>query len=217
MNDVVRCLGMPLRSRNHLRASAAMVVAILMIALLGLASSSAQANDSCNCQANVTRTVTFCIDGTNYTANVDFCEVNNPNPAQGQCNPAVQDRKSTLRKICFIGAQPTGVTDADIIGYLLCHIQSTGCNRPPDPPNPYGFTVANNNRFCWEIKVPKCTMRENGCIVPCGECYYCIHAFEWIREGLGQCRFTHVVCDGPNCTSENCLQNDGCPSVKCCN
>jgi hypothetical protein len=215
MNHVLQCLGMTLRSRKHLSASSAMVVAILTIALLGLASSSAQANDSCNCQSNVTRTVTFCIDGTNYTANVDFCEVNYtaPLPA-GDCNPAPQDRKSTLRKICFVGAQPIGYTDAEIIGYLLCHVQSTACNLPP--PNPYGFFVLNNGVFCWEIKVAKCTMRDNGCIVPCGDCKYCIHAFDWIRGGGTCVPRLYKVCDGPDCDNSNCTENDGCPSLLCC-
>ena len=214
MNDVVRCLGMPLRSRNHLRASAAMVVAILTIALLGLASSSAQANDSCNCQANVTRTVTFCIDGTNYTANVDFCEVNYNPPTAGDCSSLLQDRKSTLRKICFTGTQPAGYTDAQIIGYLLCHIYSTGCNVP----NEFGFVVPGPpvSRYCWEIKVPKCTMRDNGCIVPCGDCKYCIHAFDWFRAG-GTCNpRLRIICDGPDCDNSNCTENNGCPSLHCC-
>jgi hypothetical protein len=215
MNEVKRCLGMPIRRRQHLRASAAMVVAILTTALLGLASSSAKANDSCNCQANVTRTVTFCIDGTNYTANVDFCEVNYtaPLPA-GDCNSAPQDRKSTLRKICFVGAQPIGYTDAEVIGYILCHVQSTACNLPP--PNPYGFFVPNNGVFCWEIKVPKCTMRDNGCIVPCGDCKYCIHAFQWDRVG-GTCSLTgYWKCNGSDCDGQNCTENEGCPLLNCC-
>jgi hypothetical protein len=214
MNDVLRCLAMPIRRRQHLRASAAMVVAILTTALLGLASSSVKANDSCNCQANVTRTVTFCIDGTNFTANVDFCEVEPPNPAGGDCNRRAQDRKSTLRKICFVGAQPIGYTDAEVIGYLLCHVRSTACNIPP--PNPYGFFVPNNGIYCWEIKVPKCTMRDNGCIVPCGDCKYCIHAFEWERAGGNCVNHYYNVCDGPDCDGSNCTQNLGCPSLLCC-
>jgi len=214
MNDVFRCLAMPIRRRQHLRAAAAMVVAILTTALLGLASSSAKANDSCNCQANVTRTVTFCIDGTNYTANVDFCEVENPIPAAGVCNPLDQDRKSTLRKICFVGTQPIGYSDAQIIGYLLCHILNTACGVP----NEFGFVVPGppRRRYCWEIKVPKCTMRDNGCIVPCGDCKYCIHAFEWTRSG-GVCAPTiQIFCDGPDCDNQNCTQNDGCPVLNCC-
>jgi len=215
VNDVLRCLGMPIRRRQHFRASAAMVVAILTTALLGLASSSAKANDSCNCQANVTRTVTFCIDGTNYTANVDFCEVDYTPPVLGDCNTTLgQDRKSTLRKICFVGTQPIGYTDAAIIGYLLCHIKNSAC----DVPNEFGFVVPGPpvTRYCWEIKVPKCTMRENGCIVPCGDCKYCIWAFEWRRVG-GVCSNTiSTRCDGPDCTNQSCTENEGCPRLNCC-
>lgn len=215
MDHVVPCSGMSIRICIHLRSSAAMVVAILTVALLGLAPSSALANDSCNCQANVTRTVTYCIDGTNYTANVDFCEVNYSPPVLGDCSTTLlQDRKSTLRRICFVGAQPIGYTDAQIMGYLLCHIRLTACNVP----NEFGFVVPGPpvRRYCWEIKVPKCTMRANGCIVPCEDCRYSIWAFEWQRAG-GNCANTiSIRCDGPNCNGQNCTENEGCPAIQCC-
>lgn len=219
MQYVYRCLGSTFTSANTTtngraaRRCTATIVVAMMMALLGLSTTEVRANDSCNCQANVTRTVTFCIDGTNYTADVSFCEVNYaaPYPA-GECNTLGQNRKSTLRKICFTGTQPTGYTDAQIIGYLLCHIKSTGC----DSPSPYGFTVLNNSRYCWEIKVPKCTMRENGCIVPCGDCKYCIWPFQWDRVGGVCSAFTYQPCNGPDCVGTGCTQNDGCPTLLCC-
>lgn len=224
MQYVNRCLGTTFTStstttssRATIRCTATIMVAMMMLALLGLSTTEVRANDSCNCQANVTRNVTFCIGGTNYTANVSFCEVDYapPYPA-GACNTLGQNRKSTLRKICFTGTQPTGYTDAQIIGYLLCHIQSTACNTPPDPPNPYGFTVPNNGVYCWEIKVPKCTMRDNGCIVPCGDCKYCIWPFQWTRAG-GVCVAANFQpCNGPDCVGTGCTQNDGCPGLLCC-
>lgn len=221
MRCVNRCLSATFtstatNSRATIRCTATIMVTMMMMALLGLSATEVRANDSCNCQSNATRNVTFCIDGTNYTADVSFCELNFTAPLPlGDCSTTLrQDRKSTLRKICFIGAQPIGYTDAQIIGYLLCHILNTACNVP----NEFGFIVPGPpvGVYCWEIKVPKCTMRDNGCIVPCGDCKYCIHAFDWVKSG-GVCTpRLHKVCNGPDCLGTGCNQNDGCPELLCC-
>jgi hypothetical protein len=221
MNEVKRCLAMPIRRRQHLRASAAMVVAILILALWGAGSTTMRADDdACTCTVNKTYNVDVCIDGTTYNLDASFCETNYPlnNLPMGDClTGRGMNRKSTLRKICFTGTPPSGYTDAQIIGYLLCHIKTTACNTPASP---YGFAVPAPplSFYCWEIKVPKCTARDNGCIVPCSECLFCIHAYAWERTS-GSCGLDISRRCNPaaQCIGTNCTENGDCPFETCCN
>ncbi len=220
MNHVLRCLGMPVRNQKRIRASAAMVVAMLTMMLWGTSPTTMRADDdACTCTVNKTYNVDVCIDGTTYNLDASFCETNYPlnNLPMGDCETSNGiNRKSTLRKICFTGTPPTGVSDYAIISHLLCHIQATGCATPNSP---YGFTVPGPpvSLYCWEIKVPKCTARDNGCIVPCSDCKFCIHAFTWQRTSGGCGLLRHRTCNGPNCDGTSCYENDGCPVISCCN
>jgi hypothetical protein len=171
-------------------------------------------DSACTCQVNKTYNVDLCIGGTNYNADVKFCETNFNAPLPiGICERNLrQNRYSVLREVCFTAGFPPGATHAQILGAVLLSISSTGCNTP----SPYGFTVLNNNAFCWEIALPKCTDRVGNCILPCEECKFCIRAYRWIRQN-GVCTFGQTaVCDQGDCQGVSCDENSGCPVVGTC-
>lgn len=99
--------------------SRVLVVAFLAVGLMSgtFVSAYGKMVSECECTANVMRTVTYCIAGTNYTVNVYFCEANsNPASINGVCNTERKlDRLSVISKICFPNGRPPGVTDKQII------------------------------------------------------------------------------------------------------
>lgn len=174
---------------------------------------------ACDCQVTHQRTVNICVNNNNYSVTVHFCETEYyyPNFKAGHCTPSLgQNRVSQIKKICFNGLTPPG-TNLDIINALYCSIANTGCNQP----NPWGFVVpmVQGGIYCWQVSVPRCTKRENNCIVACGDdCKWCYYEFRWERNA-GVCKFAPLP--GNQCADDGDCDagcENGCPTVidNCC-
>lgn len=170
----------------------------------------------CNCQADVTRNIAFCVNGTTYTAKVVFCENNYNPPDNGPCTNLLQDRVSTIKSICFDSTLPIGQTANTIIGSLLGNIANTGCNLG----NQWGIVVPNNSVFCWVISVPKCTIFTGACVVPCETCQTCTYLYRWRRVN-GLCVFDDLTSTSTCPETQDCNTpspcEQGCPQRVFCN
>jgi len=206
--------------RLLIRCTISLCIATLLCSAAASDLFAVETYDSCNCN-NVTarNNKTVCIAGTNYSVNIDFCEtVSNTYPYLTPicANSGGQNRISTIKKVCFNGARPTGLTNAQIISYILCDIKNTGC----DTPNQWGILVPNNDAFCWTIQTPRCTRTDaDNCIVACGTtCYKCQILLRWARVG-GTCNWSLIagaVCH--NSSVDTCPEEceEGCPDLDTC-
>lgn len=168
----------------------------------------------CTCTETHNRPVTVCINGVNYAMHVGFCEQNYNPPASHPCAVLNQDRVSIIKRVCFDSTYPVGLTNAQILGYILCDIASKGCN----PGNQWGVNVPNLGKFCWLIRMPKCTMFASNCVLPCEDCYLCTYLYEWDKT-TGICTFVDKTATDNRCPStETCDEpcEEGCPVKTCC-
>jgi hypothetical protein len=194
--------------RNH-------IFSVIALVTLSVTQRVTAQQSDCSCTANVQRIVTFCVAGNTYAAAVDFCEINNNTPPYliGGCGLRRQNRISVLRKLCFQGPAPAGVTDEQIFQYLRCSIHNEACL----PGNQWGINVPMNGLYCWTISIPRCTERDaNGCIVPCGNCRLCRYEMRWANT-QGVCSFDQLWECHDNDTCSTGCNSSTCPSeVLCC-
>jgi len=201
------------------RCAISLCIATLLCSAAATNLFAVETHDSCNCNNVTQRHVNVCIAGTTYGMVVETCESNTaPAALLDPCSPGLyQDRISTIKKICFDSTRPVGLTNVQIIGYIMCDIFNVGCAFPN--PNQWGFTVPNNGAYCWTFQTPRCTrVGLDGCINACGPtCEKCIFQFRWTRSS-GVCLWAPIagaVCPTSNATCVSTCE-EGCPEIVCC-
>lgn len=202
--------------------SAVFVAALIIMCLVGVTRSSAQATCyACpDNSSEQTVNVNVCIGSTTYNLNVTYCtKVYSPPSAAAPCSNFSNraDAATSIRKICpGSSALPTDLEKT---------IRAVYCAFSPAGQNIFGISIPNcgTNVYCWTIRTPKCWQISQSCFVPCDDSRCCSMQWQFCKNpvtGAIQCVVSVGPCDTPGdcpqgCTQINCDNLDLCNCPSC--
>jgi len=184
---------------------------MLLVALFGIALSantaSAQIDPNiCDCEfpGIIKANLPICLGGVNYLVDVYGCEQNPGTLFPEIClNSGLQNRRTTITKICFVGTPPASYSAQALIDAVVCTM------NPCRPPYSWGVTMppVPGTIYCWTIVTPTCVrILANGCLERCGTgCCILAIQFKVDANPINPCIVTYWACNVPGVCYDGCI------------